>query len=152
MPPIVGSLLIVFVYQQFLNIHFYYGENRIVFTASIVAAGLNLVLNAIFIRMFGYIAAGYTTLVSYIVIAVLYYISMKRISENRKIEYKDYFDISFIFHVITIFGCSALIVVLLYPYPWIRYIIVMIIAISVIVMQKYILNFVKRAGLFKKVN
>ena len=31
MPPIISSLIIMFIYQQFLNVHFYFGKNKIIF-------------------------------------------------------------------------------------------------------------------------
>ena len=44
-----------------------------------IAAGLNVILNIIFIPKGGFIAAGYTTLCAYIVLSLMHYINMKRI-------------------------------------------------------------------------
>lgn len=121
MPPIVISLLVIFIYQQFLNIHFYFGKSKIIFTASVTAAGLNLLLNYIFIRLWGYIAAGYTTLISYSIIAILYYVTMKQICKNKNINYRKYFNTHFIISDVFIFIIIAAIMMFLYPYPLIRY-------------------------------
>ncbi len=40
-------------------------KTQFLMAASMAAAGANVVLNFIFIRLFGYIAAGYTTLACY---------------------------------------------------------------------------------------
>ena len=48
-----------------------------------VAASLNILLNYIFIRQYGYIAAGYTTLVCYLVQAALDYAVMRRIAKEQ---------------------------------------------------------------------
>lgn len=121
MPPIIFSLLIMFVYQQFLNVHFFFGKNKVIFVASVIAAGLNIVLNAIFIKQFGYLAAGYTTLISYSLIAILYYITMKKTCAANNVEYKSYFDMKFILEDCFSFAILTIIITLLYPYPIIRY-------------------------------
>ena len=149
MPPIICSLLIIFIYQQFLNIHFYFGENKIVFIASMVAAGLNLILNYIFIHLVGYIAAGYTTLVSYLVILVMYYITMKKIAGRVGIDYKKYYNMPLMFGVIAAFGGLTLVVTLLYPYPIIRYVIVLSGCFLCWVFRKRFIVYVKKAGFAK---
>ena len=50
------------------------------------AAVANVVLNFIFIRLFGYIAAGYTTLACYMLYSVGHYIVSKRILVNEGIQ------------------------------------------------------------------
>lgn len=149
MPPIICSLLIMFIYQQFLNIHFYFGENKIVFIVSIVAAGLNLILNFIFIPMFGYIAAGYTTLASYFLIMVLYYTTMIRIAKRKGVEYKEYYNTPLMYRVLFIFTCLTAVIMLLYPNPIIRYAIVIIACLLFLLFRKRIGNFVRESGLIK---
>lgn len=51
-----------------------------------IAAVMNLVLNYIFIPRYGYVAAAFTTLGSYLISFILHYISAKQIE-------KDLFDI-----------------------------------------------------------
>lgn len=147
MPPIICSLLIIFIYQQFLNIHFYFGENKIVFITSIIAASLNLLLNYIFIRLIGYISAGYTTLISYSVIMLLYFITMKRIAEKNAINYKDYFNVPLILFITLLFACLSVFIMLLYPYPIIRYLIVVVAFLFYFVFHKRIIEFIDRSRL-----
>ena len=149
MPPIICSLLIIFIYQQFLNIHFYFGENKIVFIASMVAAGLNLILNYIFIHLVGYIAAGYTTLVSYLAILIMYYITMKKIAGREGIEYRKYYNTPLMFGVVAAFGCLTVVITLLYPHPIIRYVIVLIGCFLCWIFRKRLIVFVKKAGFAK---
>lgn len=149
MPPIICSLLIIFIYQELLNIHFFFGENKIVFVASIVAAALNLALNYIFIHLTGYIAAGYTTLVSYLVIMILYYVTMKGIARKKEIDYREYFNIPLMFGVVCIFACMTILIAFLYPYPLIRYIIVILAGILCIIFRKHIMAFISKTGLIK---
>lgn len=136
MPPIICSLLVIFIYQQVLNIHFYYGENKIIFIASIVAAGLNLTLNYIFITAFGYIAASYTTLISYLLILVLYIITMKRIAKKNNINYCEYFNLPLMIGVLVVQEIVAVLIMILYPYTIIRYLFILSIAILAILFRK----------------
>lgn len=82
-PPVATSVFFIFVYSMFSNIEYYYKKTTGISIASVVCAGLNLVLNYIFIKWFGYFAAGYTTLVSYIALALLHYIFYRKIMRER---------------------------------------------------------------------
>ena len=76
-PPIAMSSVFNYSYGLFADFEFYYDKPYLATVASSCAAVLNVLLNYIFIRKFGYIAAAYTTLVSYIFLAVLHYCFMK---------------------------------------------------------------------------
>ncbi|MCR5790001.1 MAG: polysaccharide biosynthesis C-terminal domain-containing protein, partial [Lachnospiraceae bacterium] len=54
-----------------------YKKTPIIAASSCVAALLNYLLNLCFIPRFGYIAASYTTLASYIVLMLLHYIAVR---------------------------------------------------------------------------
>lgn len=82
-PPVAISLLLLFYSQLFINIEFYYEEKKKLVWASVGAAVLNLVLNWVFIRRFGFIAAAYTTLVSYVFFAVCNYLAMRELLKER---------------------------------------------------------------------
>lgn len=83
--PVSMSLLLLFYSQLFINVEFYYEENKMLVYASIGAAVLNIVLNYILIPVFGFVAAGYTTLVSYIVFALSNYYAMQMVLKNRNL-------------------------------------------------------------------
>ena len=148
MPPIITSLIIMFIYQQLLNIHFFFGKTKVVFAASIIAASLNIILNMLCINWFGYIAAGYTTLVSYSVIAILYYFTMKKTCADNGVEYKNYFSMKFIIADCSGYAILTIIISLLYPYPIIRYILVCVGLLSSFLNRKKIISLCKSSGLF----
>ena len=77
-PPVSASVFFIFLYSMFANVEMYYGENRYISVISIICSLANLVLNAIFIPLCGYLAAGWTTLACYILLAVLHYTLTKR--------------------------------------------------------------------------
>ena len=80
----------------------------------------NVVLNFIFIRIFGYVAAGYTTLACYILYSVGHYVVSKRILVAEGIE-ENLMDAGFLL------ACSAFLIGvsvicnLLFPYRILRY-------------------------------
>lgn len=76
--PVSASVYFIFLYMVFANVEMYYGENKGISIISIACSLLNIILNVIFIPVFGYFAAGWTTLLSYIVLTVLHYILMRR--------------------------------------------------------------------------
>lgn len=75
-PPVAGSIFFIFFFSIVSNIEFYYDANKFTMYISIAGAMLNTILNSIFIRRFGYLAAGYTTLVSYVFFAIVHYAFM----------------------------------------------------------------------------
>lgn len=74
-PPVTCSLLFLFLSQLSINVMFYYEDTTSLIKGSVLSAVLNILLNFICIPVFGYIAAGYTTLVAYVVfwLSNLYY-------------------------------------------------------------------------------
>jgi O-antigen/teichoic acid export membrane protein len=66
-PPIVLSNFVVYLYTLFVNIEHYYKKTPYITLNTIVAAVVNILLNLWLIPIFGYGAAAYTTLISYIV-------------------------------------------------------------------------------------
>ena len=82
--PVSASVFFIFIYMVFANVEMYYDENSGISVISIVCSVLNIVLNMIFIPRYGYFAAGWTTLVSYMVLTLLHFILMKRACRRRE--------------------------------------------------------------------
>ena len=55
----------------------FYKKTPVIALCSVVAAGLNYILNAIFIPRYGYIAAAFTTFFSYLILMILHYIAVR---------------------------------------------------------------------------
>ncbi len=66
-PTVAASVFFTFMYNIFANFEFYYEKNQYVMIGSVIAALTNIGLNFVFIPLFGYIAASYTTLTCYII-------------------------------------------------------------------------------------
>lgn len=81
-PPIAMSSIFFLEYDFFSKYEFYYEKTSFIMIASILGAIINVVLNYIFIPMFGFLAAGYTTLVCYMLYAIGHYLFMKKICND----------------------------------------------------------------------
>lgn len=70
MPPIAAGVFFISLSNMYSNILIYVKDTKYIMFGSIIAAMLNIVLNMLFIPNFGYMAAAYTTLISYIVMTL----------------------------------------------------------------------------------
>lgn len=85
MPPVTMSLLLLFYAQMFINIEFYYEQKKYLVISSIVSALSNIGLNFVFIPIFGYYAAGYTTLFSFFIFATGNYMAARIVLKKNKV-------------------------------------------------------------------
>lgn len=69
-PPVIASYFFVMLYQVVAKVEFYYERTKTIASVTLAAAVLDIILNYFAIPKFGYIAAGYTTLISYITMAL----------------------------------------------------------------------------------
>lgn len=76
-PPIVLSNFIIFSYTLYVNIEHYHKKTKSITLNTVIAAIINLGLNYMLIPRFGYIAAAYTTLISYLISFLLHSINAK---------------------------------------------------------------------------
>lgn len=145
-PSVTASLYFIFMYQIFANVEFYYKRNKFIAYASMSGAVLNLILNYFGIKRFGYIAAGYTTLLCYIVFGLSHFFFMRRIC-NEELNGIRLFDAKSIFGIATGLILFSIIMVFVYPYPVIRYIILLTIVIVAVSNRKKAMKYLK---MFKK--
>lgn len=82
MPPVAMSVYFMYSYDLFAKFAFYYEKTQFITAASVMGAVLNIVLNYICIRLFGYQAAGYTTLLCYMIYAIGHYFFMNKVCDE----------------------------------------------------------------------
>ena len=146
-PPISASIYFIFAYSMFSKVSFYNQKTHLISFASICCALINIILNYICIPKYGYIAAGYTTLVSYIALSMMHYLNYKKIMNNMKLENSEnLYDIT----AIIAFGLSLLLIMLLmitiYEHFLLRYLIIITIVITLLINWKRIYNIIKAVG------
>lgn len=141
-PPVSTSVYFTFLYTLYANIEFYFEKTKFVMVASTISALANIGLNLIFMPRFGYLAAGYITLVCYIIYALAHYMFMRKVCKeklNIKSVYSDKLIllISFVYLGLTVFAMS------LYNFVILRYAILIIAFIILIIKRDLITDFIK---------
>ncbi|MDB2111180.1 oligosaccharide flippase family protein [Clostridium paraputrificum] len=79
-PPAVLANYVIFAYTLYVNIEHFYKKTFFITINTLIAAITNIILNYFFIPQYGYIAAAYTTLFSYLVAFVLHARYAKKLS------------------------------------------------------------------------
>lgn len=81
-PPIVLASFIIFLYSISVDVEYYYRATKGIAVNTFIAAGLNLILNFLFIPRFGAIAAAYTTVASYAVSFCIHYAKARKLNRE----------------------------------------------------------------------
>lgn len=119
-PPVAESVFFMFMYSLFADFEFYYEKTKFIMVASVTGAILNIILNYIFIQIFGFVAAGYTTLACYILYALGHYYFMRKINKEFMNGINAY-NSKIILMICLIFVGSSTILMALYNHAIIRY-------------------------------
>ena len=138
-PPIVLGIVSQFVYTHYVNIEMHLKKTKYVSMGTIMAALLNIVLNMLFIPAFGYIAAAYTTMISYLFLLIVHFCVTRLF---LKIElYNDWF----MFGSLAATMIVSAVLMVSYTYARIRYGLLAVGLLSFLfVFRKYIMRFVYR--------
>lgn len=137
MPPVATSVFFMFLYPLFGNIEFYYEKTNYVLVASSCGAILNIILNYIFIKLFGYIAAGYTTLICYILFSFAHYFFYKIVLKENSIETNIY-NIKFIIGLSIGILTVMAIMIIVYNFTFVRYLIIFVLVVILFIKRKYV--------------
>lgn len=142
-PPITTSVFFTFIYCIFGNIEFYYGENIYVMIASTLAAICNIIFNYCFMKVFGYIAAGYTTMLCYMIMAYAHYIFMKKICKKNNLK-GNIFDEKIILVISVLYILITGLIMLLFKMIIVRYVLIILIVILILIKKNSIKKLIKR--------
>ena len=78
-PPVIIANYLIFAYTMYVNIEHFHKKTPYITINTLIAAIINIVLNFIFIPKYGYVAAAYTTLISYLVSFLLHSFYAKKL-------------------------------------------------------------------------
>ena len=123
-PDVSASVFFIFLYSLFANVEYYFKETKLVGIATLVAAGLNVALNALFIPRFGYTVAGTTTLVSYLFLALFHYFAYRMI--QKKEQFAAVYDIRMVLLISGALLGATVPIRSLFTVTLIRYLIVLV--------------------------
>ena len=140
--PIAASIFFRFLYSLYGNIEFYYEENYFIMVASVICAILNVILNYVFIKQYGYLAAGFTTLVCFIFFAISHYVFSSKVLKMHT-SITCLYDNKFVFTIGIILSIGCIGAMRLYNNALIRYAIIAGLCIVVTIFRKTILEIIK---------
>lgn len=134
MPVIISGLFMHVVYDVFSSVAFFNKKSLGIAASTIIAAAFNVITNYVFIKKYGYIAAGYTTFVSFFILAFLHIVNSIRIEQVCIVNIKKLFIISLIV-IISCLSCN-----ILFEYGLLRYVILVGLIILVLMKRKYFID------------
>ncbi|MCD8366369.1 MAG: oligosaccharide flippase family protein, partial [Clostridiales bacterium] len=141
-PPVAMSVYFMYSYDLFAKFAFYYEKTNFIMAASVIGAVLNIVLNYYFIPVFGYIAAGYTTLVCYIFYCVGHYFFMCKICDKFCDGVRPY-EIKKILAITIPFLAGGFLMLFTYNHIVVRYAVLAVALMLIVVNRKKIIGAVK---------
>ena len=142
-PPVAMSVYFTFAYSFFAVFEFYYEKTRYIAIATASGAVLNILLNYIFIKLFGYCAAGYTTLACFIIFAVYHFHFMRKIC--KKALGGEYPYSTRILLIITgVFVLLGFALLFTYYNAVIRYVFIALLCVVIIIKRKTIIVMAKK--------
>ena len=148
-PPIAISGVMVFSYDLFATYEFYHVRTFFITVGSIIGACLNIVLNYLLIPHFGFIAAGYTTLICYICYALGHYFLMKRVCREKHPGQVPYEGRKLLI-MYSVLMVTTFIIMLTYEHFALRMICLAVFAVLLIIFHKRIIAGLKRLANLKK--
>lgn len=141
-PVISLSSYFTFLYCLFANVEFYFEKNKFITVASVIGAAANVILNYLLLPVFGYYAAGYTTLFCYILFSVSHYIFM-RIVCREKIDGERVYNGKHIFVISVTVVFATIGLTVLYNHILIRYCLLAAAVVICVIKRKTIVNNLK---------
>lgn len=142
-PPVAMSVFFQFTYTFFAVFEFYYEKTKYITAATLGGAVINIILNYIFIGIYGYYVAGYTTLICYILYAVFHYLFMNKLIKRYHPDEKVY-DLKVLLIITGLFSLAGFGLLATYNQPYVRYVMILLIILLLIINYRLIIKTVKR--------
>lgn len=139
--PISLGVFFNYLFQLFARVQEYFEQKHTIVIASISCAVLNIVLNYIFINLYGYKAAAYTTFVCYFSFCFLHYLFYRKAC--KKYVGQEIYDKKGLALISADLIISALVISIISRVFILKYIILAVALIIIIWKRKRILDFIK---------
>ncbi|MBP3198578.1 MAG: oligosaccharide flippase family protein [Butyrivibrio sp.] len=134
-PPIVAGIFTYAMYDAFASVSFFHKKSFNIMIASVTAAISNIIMNYFGILKFGYVAAGYTTLFSHLILIAMHYRNIRAIEKEKIYDGK----VAMLYLAVITLACFSC--VFLYPlFPLYRYILAFCILVMLASKYKLLIN------------
>ena len=136
-PPVAAVAFLNALYNIYAIIEFYHKKSKGIAVATMVSCIVNIVLNALLIPLFGFIAAAYTTLISNVVLILMH-------NRNyRKCQKPQIYNDKFILMLSAFIIGACEICTLLYLNTFVRYIFILLICVLAVLRRHYLIALYK---------
>ena len=146
-PPIIAGVYFISISNMFSNVLLYHECSKYIMVASVIAALVNIVLNYITIPLWGYMSAAYTTLASYMLLALIQAIISTKVHREcvNNMQASVYDNNALLkISILAVVGC--MLCVLLYEHNVIRYSVFLVFFIVLLGFKDKVIDIIK----FKK--
>jgi O-antigen/teichoic acid export membrane protein len=140
-PSVIIGLFYLWVAQQFVTIELYYEKTKYTATSSSICAVINLITNYLFIPRYGFIAAGYTTLLSYTIYLIMHIKITDLLIKRNELDTP--YDKKAVLIICMVSFAMMLFITFLYKYIYVRYAIILILAIWIIIKRDIVIKVLK---------
>lgn len=120
-PPVSMSVFFVFLYSMFVDIEEYYYKTKYTMYATTISAAANIMMNYFGIKLWGYIACAYTTLICYMLLAILHLFWSNKASKKQGVHINQIFDIKHICLLSLFLSMGGVLFTLTYENRLVRY-------------------------------
>lgn len=120
-PPVAIGIFFQFAYSIYVNIEFFYKKQKYTAVGTTIAAVINVILNLIFIPVFGYAAAAFTTLAGYVALFFIHFFIVFRMGKST------WFDTRYNIAILTLSVLTIPVLYILYNHNVIRWMIILLI-------------------------
>lgn len=148
-PPVAMGVYFMFSYTFFAVFEFYYEKTKYIMGATTSGAILNIFLNYIFIKKYGYIAAGYTTLICYVLFSLFHYYFMRKICIKYHESAQPY-DSKLLFLITAFFVVVGFAILITYKYTILRYLLICLTIVILLFKYKSIKTIIVKMLEFRK--
>lgn len=136
--PICLGVFFNYLFQLFARVEEFYLHKAMIAFASMMCAALNLVLNYMFIPIYGYQAAAYTTFVCYFMFCIVHYLFYKRVLKSEDCGEKIY-DMKMICLLSIFIVTAGIIITYIQNVLWLKCAIIVIVLILLFIKRKVII-------------
>lgn len=141
LPSLFAGVYMSSLYALFSNVEFYFKYNHLTSIATLTGGAINIATNFLFIPIFGFQAAAYTTLGSYAVIAAMHMWFYICISKKEGIAV---FDCRFLLLSSVLYAAFSIGVVFIYEITLLRYMLFLMVILVAIWKRKFVLTILKQ--------
>ena len=139
--PISLGVFFNYVFQLFARVQEYFEQKHTIVVASLACALLNIILNYIFIKLYSYKAAAYTTFFCYFAFCFLHYMFYRKACMNNVKQ--EIYDIRALAAISAILILCAIVIGLIGNMYVIKYALLAMAIILMVVCRKKIIDFAK---------